>query len=226
VTMRLGILATIFISGAAVMSLEMASFRQFSSYFGDDISIWGSLISVFLGGLAIGAMAGGLLADRRPALWKLGAILTVGGVLVLAMPFYSETVLDWASGKGNDLPKDWGTDSQDASGLIIYSPPSKHWQALGTGALLFGLPALLLGMASPYAARLYVRELKHVGGGVGLVYGISTLGSIVGTLGTSFYLVAWMGTRWILWSNAIGLVLLGAALAAAHGLRRGKQAAA
>jgi hypothetical protein len=60
---------------------------------------------------------------------------------------------------------------------------------------------------------------------VGQVSGFSTVGSIAGTLGTAFYLVTWMGTRWLIISNGLLLVALGAVLALADALHRGPVAA-
>jgi hypothetical protein len=102
----------------------------------------------------------------------------------------------------------------------------RRWAGLGLPAvLLFGVPALLLGMASPYAAKLYVSQFHQMGGGLGQVYGVSTVGSILGTLGTAFYLTAWIGTDAILRTNGVVLIGLGAALVAADALRRGTQTA-
>ena len=50
----------------------MAGFRLAQPELGSDIVVWGSIISVFLGGLSAGAFTGGRLADRRPSLWFLG----------------------------------------------------------------------------------------------------------------------------------------------------------
>ena len=217
------ILMTVFLAGASLMSLEMASFRLSEPVFGSDIAVWGSLISVFLGGLAVGAMAGGRLADWRPGLAKLGIVLVAGGAVTLIIPFCYKAVFDWTfPGEGAPLPAEWGTGgggSADGT-LNVYVPPDLRWPALLAGTILFGIPAILLGMASPYAARLFVHELQHMGGGVGQVYGISTVGSIVGTLGTAFYLVSWIGTRRLLEANGMLLVALGIALAIAAALRR------
>ncbi|MBM4017332.1 MAG: hypothetical protein FJ288_03235 [Planctomycetes bacterium] len=217
--MRLGLLATVFIAGAALMSLEMASFRLVEPELGSDIVVWGSLISVFLGGLAVGAVAGGRWADVRPSLAKLGLILLVSGAVALAVPLYADAVLDWCyPGEGAPLPAEWGTGGGDT--LVVYHPPDMRWPALAAGTLLFGIPALLLGMVSPYAARLFVREMPHLGTSIGQLYGVSTVGSILGTLGTAFYLIALMGTRWLLSLNGLVLVALGLSLAAANRLRR------
>jgi MFS family permease len=217
---RAVVLAAAFLSGAALMSLEMAGFRLLPPYFGDDIYVWGSLISVFLGGLALGAFLGGRLADRAPALWKLGVILAVAGAFPLAMPLYADAVMDWLSGKGAPLP--WEKAGGDESAvnaqdhLQVYMPPDPRWPSLGCGVVLFGVPALLLGMTTPYSAKLLIHTMPHLGRGVGYISGISTAGAIVGTLGTAFYLLSWRGTRWLLVVNGLVLIALGLALALVH----------
>jgi len=218
---RAAILVAVFLAGGALMSLEMASFRLVQPEFGSDIVVWGSLISVFLGGLAIGAWLGGRWADRGPTLWKLAAVLGAAGVVTLAMPLYADAVLAWAyPGEGAPLPAEWdtadGTVGESGGTLIVYEPPDLRWPVLGTGAMLFLAPAVLLGMVTPYAARLLVRAIPSLGRGVGQVAAVSTVGSILGTLGTAFYLVTCMGTRWLLAANGMVLVGLGVMLAAAH----------
>jgi MFS family permease len=220
VTIRLGILATVFLAGAALMSLEMASFRLVEPELGSDIVVWGSLISVFLGGLAVGAIIGGRWADVAPNLRKLGIILVAGGMISLAVPFYSDAVLDWAyPGQGAPLPSEWGTGGGDLK-LAVYQPPDMRWAALMAGTILFGLPAILLGMVSPYSARLFVHEMPHMGAGIGEVYGVSTVGSIAGTLGTAFYLITKFGTHAILGGNGALLIGLGIALVGCDMARR------
>ncbi|MBL7140058.1 MAG: fused MFS/spermidine synthase [Planctomycetes bacterium] len=231
--MRGLLLATVFLAGGSLMSLEMASFRLIQPEFGSDIIVWGSLISVFLGGLSVGAFAGGRFADRAPRLWKLGAILAAAGVLTLLLPLpllpgdspggeresIADRVLDRLfPGAGAPLPAEW--NETGAGGLVIYQPPDLRWPTLAVGAILFGLPALLLGTVTPYTARLFIHSLGRVGTGVGKVSGVSTVGSIAGTLGTAFYLVTWMGTRWLLVSNGLLLLGLGAVLAVAGAVVR------
>jgi predicted membrane-bound spermidine synthase len=71
-----------------------------------------------------------------------------------------------------------------------------------------------LGMYSPFAIRLLLRSAQRSGRVSGAVYGISTAGSIVGTLGTTFVLIPTIGSRAItLMLGALGL-LAGLALLA------------
>jgi MFS family permease len=210
--MRTILLVTVFLSGAALMSLEMGSFRLFEPVYGSDINVWGSLISVFLGGLAVGAIVGGALADRGPRMWKLGLILALGGAVTLALRFYAIDVMDLMfPGEGAPLPAEWGTGGQT---LRVYVPPDLRWPTLLASLVLFGPPTLLLGMVSPYAARLFILGMPTMGTDVGRLYGISTIGSILGTLLTSFYLITWMGTRALLTSNGLLLAVLGLILVA------------
>jgi hypothetical protein len=50
----------------------------------------------------------------------------------------------------------------------------------------------------------------------GLLYFFSTLGSAVGTLGTSFYFVLWFEVNQILWSAIAVLLLAAAAIFTTH----------
>jgi uncharacterized membrane protein HdeD (DUF308 family) len=77
------------------------------------------------------------------------------------------------------------------------------------------IPMSLLGMVSPVALRLIIRSTDEAGRWAGLIYGVSTLGSVFGTLATTFALIPTIGSRaitylfaGILCFSAIGLALL------------------
>jgi spermidine synthase len=61
-------------------------------------------------------------------------------------------------------------------------------------AIMF-FPVTLFGMYSPFAIRLLLRSRQSSGVVSGTVYGISTAGSILGTLGTTFFLIPLIGSR-------------------------------
>src|SRR5262249_30686687 len=93
---------------------------------------------------------------------------------------------------------------------------------IGAMLLLF-VPLALLGVYSPYAIRLTLRATTRSGTVAGRIYGISTLGSIFGTLFVTFYLIPAMGSRHITYLlSAIG-VAAGLSFPAARpaGVRRG-----
>ena len=64
---------------------------------------------------------------------------------------------------------------------------------------IFFLPSFVLGMVSPVVIKLALANLERSGHTVGTIYACSTIGSIVGTFLTGFYLISWLGTRTIVW---------------------------
>jgi spermidine synthase len=73
--------------------------------------------------------------------------------------------------------------------------------------IIFFIPSCLLGMISPVVVKLTLNNLEKTGNVVGKIYAFSTLGSILGTFATGFYLISWMGTRSILMTMGIILIL-------------------
>lgn len=180
----------VFLGGAILMALEMVGSRVLAPSFGSSIFVWGSLISIFLAALSVGYYWGGALADRRPSLTVLSLLVAVPGALIWLLPFYFPWVNQWV------VSLDLG---------VRLSP-------LVAAILLFALPSIFLGTISPYAIRLEIESVETAGNTAGRLYALSTGGSIVGTLATSFFLIPLMGVRNIL--HTLGLLLLALALAA------------
>lgn len=174
----------VFVSGAVQMALEIVGSRILAPYFGNSIFVWGSLISVFLASLSVGYFVGGTYADRRPTLGTLAVILAIPGAMITLLPWFTEPI--------NSVLAD--ADIGPRLGPLLAS------------LLLFFAPSVFLGMVSPFAIKLKVKQLETVGNTAGSLYAISTLGSIVGTLGTSFFLITWLGVRLIV--HVLGLILL------------------
>jgi len=178
----------VFITGASVLIVEVLAVRVLSPFYGNTIFTVSSVISVILCALSVGYYAGGILADRHPSLeWFFGIVLASGVVLLL---FYLIGALV--------LPP-------LSRGLSIESGP------LVSSALLFLLPALLLGTLSPYAVRLQSELFPRQGAGriAGRIFFWSTLGSITGSLLAGFVLVPNFGVNAILIATGIVLSALG-----------------
>ncbi len=90
----LAIGVAVFLSGAVLLGLEITASRVLAPTFGSSLFVWGSLIGVVLAGLAVGYWAGGTLADRWPSAYLLVGALSLGAVLVLAVPLADEHVLE------------------------------------------------------------------------------------------------------------------------------------
>jgi spermidine synthase len=174
-----------FLTGAIVMSFEMLGSRYLNPYFGSGIHTWASLISTVLAALTIGYFIGGSLADRHPSPAVLGATVLVGSLYLVLLPLFARGLLELVLAGFDDVK----------TGSL----------AAATAVLLF--PVTFLGMYSPFAIRLLLHSAQQSGRVSGTVYGISTAGSIVGTLGTTFFLIPAMGTRAItIMLGAIGIL--------------------
>ena len=164
------------------MSFEILGSRVLAPNFGSSVFVWGSLISVFLAGLSAGYYLGGRLADINPSSKKLSVIIAAPGLLFLTFPFYSGPISDWI------FMQDLG---------VRLSP-------LLASMLLFLLPSVFLGIVSPYTAKLMICNLRTSGKTIGTLYALSTFGSIIGTLVTSFYLITVAGvSALIMWQGAL-----------------------
>lgn len=178
-----------FLSGAVLLGLEIAASRVLAPWFGSSVYVWGSLISVFLLALSVGYALGGVVADRAPSFRGLAGVLLGAGLLVLVLPFVSYPVGRWIAERQLDF----------RAAVLLAS------------AAFFLAPSVLMGMVSPYVVRLTASRIEAVGRVAGAIYCVSTVGSIVGALAVSFYLIPLMGTQAIL-GLAAALLLLASGL--------------
>jgi predicted membrane-bound spermidine synthase len=182
--------AIVFITSFCLLVIELVAGRILAPHVGVSLYTWTSIIGVVLAGISVGAWLGGIIADRyRPAtvlpiLLVLSAMASFG-VVPLANLFATHSL---------PLPED-----------------SLMLRVLCASVVIFFLPSCLLGMISPVAVKSALRDLADTGHVVGRIYAISTIGSILGTFATGFFLIARFGTRAILIGVALVLLLCAAA---------------
>jgi hypothetical protein len=172
-------------SGFYVMLVELLGGRLIAPYFGSSIYVWGAVIFVFMVGLAIGYLLGGMASMRSPSIARLALILLAAALTALPIIFAADPIL----------------------GTIYDAQLDPRAGSLAACAALYLVPTIFSGMVSPYAIRLLIRTRQQSGNDAGYLYFVSTLGSSAGTLLTAFYFVLWFEVNTILVS-AIGLSLL------------------
>ena len=173
-----------FVTGAIVMSFEMLGSRYLGPSFGLGIYTWASLISTVLAALCVGYFIGGALADRHPSPFILGATITIASAYLLLLPAFAQPVLQF----------------------FVWNIDDIKWGGLASAMTIMFFPVALLGMYSPFAIRLLLHSKQNQGAVSGAVYGVSTAGSI-STLGTTFFLIPWIGSRAITFTlGALGLL--------------------
>ena len=130
----------VFTAGLVTLGMELSAARLLEPAFGNSQIVWAALIGLILLSLAVGAWLGGSLADRFPRRRELDLTLTAGALGVALVPLLSTPVLRLAS-----------------QGLADFAPGLLAGALLAVG-LLFAVPAVLLGTATPWAVRLAVGE--------------------------------------------------------------------
>jgi len=179
----------VFVSGGVLLVLEIIASRLLAPFFGNSVYVWGSLIGVFLAGLSAGYFLGGRVADRWPSPALFAVLIFAAGVLTFPIPFVATPVMQ-------------------AIVLRDYGP---RVNPLAAATVLFLLPTIVMGMVSPFAVRLRARTVTTVGNVAGVLYALSTLGSIVGTLLAAFVLINLYGVRAIIHGLGLLMILLAGA---------------
>jgi spermidine synthase len=173
----------VFISSFCTLVIELVAGRILAPFVGVSLYTWTSIIGVVLAGISIGAYLGGLIADRYPRPSTLGWLLFLSGLGALSISPLTNLV---------------GSSELQTSLMV---------RILLITTFIFFAPSCLLGMISPVVVKLTLNNLQKTGNIVGKIYAFSTLGSILGTFATGFFLISWMGTRTILLTQGIILIV-------------------
>jgi hypothetical protein len=169
------------------MGIELLGGRILAPFFGSSVHIWGSIITVFMLSLSFGYLAGGKLSTKNASLKKYGFIFVLAGITVLPVALWSTTIME----------------------VIFLNVEDSRYGSLLACTALFFIPTIILGMISPYSVRLLVTDRDKSGQIAGKLYFVSTLGSALGTILTSFYLVLFFEVNSIIMVFSSILALLG-----------------
>ena len=167
-----------FFSGMCIMAIELCASRLVAPFFGTSSFVWTNIIGVIMIALAVGYVLGGKLADRKPRLDILLKLLLAACAFLVLLPFVVFTVVRWLSALIGNL---------DSSFSFIFLG------SLSAIALLFSPPIVILGMTSPFLIRI-VAQADRVGVSAGRIFGISTIGSVLGTFLPVLVLIPAIGT--------------------------------
>ncbi|OHB20732.1 MAG: hypothetical protein A2939_00140 [Parcubacteria group bacterium RIFCSPLOWO2_01_FULL_48_18] len=182
----------VFVTGGAMMMIEMASFRLMTPYFGASLFIWGAIIGFFMVALSLGYYFGGRIADAYPYRKVLMGIVMAAGALLGFTPLLSELLIVYFV-RGGFYDRMFLFGSATSTAIIFFQA-------------LFMLPVMLLGMVSPFVTRLSIRELEKTGNTAGSIYAFSTVGSVLGTFASSFVTIPLFGVKETMLIAAVSLL--------------------
>jgi spermidine synthase len=193
------VLACFFLSGASGLVFEGVWTRELTLVFGSTALAMSTVLSVFMGGLALGSWLAGRLADRIADRLAAYALAEAGvGLYALAVPLV--------------------LTGYPALNHAMYRLLGNSVVALSLGrfvaaALLLLLPTTLMGATLPILSRHFVdRGGAAVAATVGKLYSINTFGAVVGTFAGGFVMLPNIGVRATNWLGATTNLLLAAAV--------------
>jgi len=176
----------IFLSSGALLVLEMVASRLLAPYIGVSLYSWTSIIGVILAGLSIGNWFGGIWADRQGNERSAAAVLIAAAVYCLVS-------LSLLAGM---------------AGQVVEKNLSLLTSSFLLAALLFFIPALLLGIVTPLLTTLALRLDDRTGHIVGRMHALAAMGSIAGTFAAGYWLIQYFGTYTVVMATAGLLVAL------------------
>jgi spermidine synthase len=172
------------ITGAAIMIVEILGAKMLSPYVGTSHFVWTAQIAVTMVALACGYYAGGRLVDRSSKLGRLyWAILIAAFYLTLTV-----ALREWVVYQFLALPL--------AIGSLLAS------------AFLFFVPLSLLAMTGPFLVRVVTGSVSDVGGNVGRLTAISTLGSFLGTVAIGYVMIPLLPNSITMYATAALLTIV------------------
>lgn len=194
------VLACFFLSGASGLVFEAVWTRELTLVFGSTALAMSTVLSVFMGGLALGSWLAGRLADRIADRVRAYALAEAGvGIYALVVPL----VLLGYPALNHGMYR-----------LLGGSPVALSLARFVAAALLLLVPTTLMGATLPILSRHFVRPdgKSSIAGTVGRLYALNTFGAVVGTFVGGFVLLPSAGVRATNYAAAATNLVLAAAV--------------
>jgi spermidine synthase len=189
------ILLVFLLSGAAGLIYEVVWARQLVLVFGNTTQAVSAILTGYFGGLALGSLVGGRIADRvRRPLRMYGLLELLLVVVVLITPLLFRSL--------DDLYRPL---FQSLSG----SPTELQLVRYGLALLALAPATVLMGATLPTLARHLARRRSELGSSFGRLYAANTIGAIAGTLVAGLVLIELLGLTATLVVGAIGSATAG-----------------
>jgi spermidine synthase len=171
-----------FFSGLSALVYQLLWMRHLGFIFGNTIYASATVLTAFMGGLALGSHLFGRYAERLKNPLKCFAWLEWGiAAYALSMPLMF-----------NGLRLIYRLAYRTISDQLIVLTPLRFVLA----ALLLIIPTLLMGGTLPVIIRGLARGNQEFGKKLGWLYGVNTLGAVAGIFACGFYLIPTVGLTW------------------------------
>ncbi|HAH30881.1 MAG TPA: hypothetical protein DCL44_01045 [Elusimicrobia bacterium] len=169
----------VFISGSCALTYEVLWMRMLGLVFGNSAYSIGTLLAIFMTGLALGSYLLGAYSDHCAKPLRLFAYIEIGIGLYCSITPFLFPVIIWLQ---NSLPI---TFASTGLSLTIFR--------VLLSSLLLLPPTVLMGGTMPVLIRGFTEHMQKAGSTIGKLYFLNTLGAATGALLTGFCLINWLG---------------------------------
>ena len=184
------------ISGACSLVYQVAWLREFRLVFGATTPASAAVLAIFMGGLGLGNAILGRRADRAANPLALYAKLECLIALATAL---SPWLIDLTRGLYVGL-----------GGQMVLGVAGATAVRLLLSAVVLALPTMLMGGTLPAAARAVTTASDRNRRSTAVLYGMNTLGAVLGAALSTFVLLQQLGTRHTLWLTCLANLLVAA----------------
>jgi spermidine synthase len=197
-TLVVAVAGCFLLSGFAALLYQMAWMRQFSTVFGTSELAVATVLSAYMGGLALGAALAGkfITRVRRPVLTYGILEAAIAGSALMVPVFLGLASWAYAAVLGGQ------PEPPDASGLgqsVFY---------FVVAFIVLAIPTACMGATLPLLTRYVVTAEDQIGTRVGALYAINTAGAVLGTIVAAFVLLPAIGLYGTVWFGvAVNLVV-------------------
>lgn len=190
--MRTGLYLCFFLSGWTGLVYQVLWVRRLSLTFGHSVLAVSTVLTAFMGGLALGAWLAGRYGGRRSPFKVYGALeIFIGIWAVLSLPLLSLVESSFV----------WMVDESAGQGF-------RHLCCFAGALAVLLPPTTVMGATLPLLTRGMAR-LDEVGMVLSRLYGINTLGATLGAACSGFLMLWWLGLKTTLLLAAALNLLIG-----------------
>lgn len=182
-------------SGLISLVFQVAWLKMLLLTFGNTVWAASTLLTTFMAGLAIGSWLFGRIADRTTSPLRFYGILEgfIGLYGIITPLIFSKLHLLY---------------------IPLYNLSGGDNVVMGMIKFFFALvillpPTICMGATLPLLARRFTHKMKTAGSGIGSLYTINTLGAVLGTLVSGFFMIPLLGLRMtVLIAAAVNFIIL------------------
>jgi spermidine synthase len=188
------LLPLLFGSGMCALVYQIAWFREFRMIFGASTAATAAVLAIFTGGLGLGGIVLGARVDRHPRPVRL-----YGQLELLIAAFAATTPGLLRIARWIYIALGGTTELGLLRGTVL---------RLALTAFVLAAPTFLMGGTLPAAARGAESDDDLGRRSTGLLYGVNTLGAVVGCSVSTFFMLETFGTRATLWiASAVNVTI-------------------